>query len=267
MLFRTIFRGGAQQMPMKNDAQEHPPVSIDYPIRLNRYLAACGLGARRKVEQLISDGRVMIDGVTESTLGRVLTEPCRVTVDGREISFSPHLYLVMNKPTGVLSAVEDKRERTVLDLLPERYRKLRPFPVGRLDKDSEGLLILTNDGDCAQQIIHPSAEIPRTYEVLIYPSLDAKQVAEWRTGVNIMGRRFTPLAVEALDGNRRCFFRVVLREGIKREVRLMVKSFGSRVQSLRRVALGGLLLRDIPIGGFLEFSRDQLWNEILKEKA
>lgn len=254
------------QITMKNDAQELFSPTMTYPIRLNRYLAACGLGARRKVEQLILEGRVGIDGAVETTLGRVLTQPCSVTVDGREISFSPHLYLVMNKPTGILSAVEDKRERTVLDLLPEKYRKLRPFPVGRLDKDSEGLLILTNDGDCAQRIIHPSAEIPRTYEVLIYPSLDTKQVAEWRTGVNIMGRRFVPLAVEALDGNRRCFFKVVLREGIKREVRLMVKSFGSRVQSLRRVALGGLLLGDLPTGSFLEFSRDQLWNEILKEK-
>ena len=252
---------------MKNDRPVSPVSPICYPIRLNRYLAACGLGARRKVEQLIVEGRVVIDDVVETTLGRVLTQPCRVTVDGRAIDFSPHLYLIMNKPVGFLSAVEDKRERTIMDLLPEKYRKLRPFPVGRLDKDSEGLLIITNDGDCAQRIIHPSAEISRTYEVLIYPSLDAEQVAEWQTGVNIMGRRFIPLAVEILDGDRRCFFRVVLREGIKREVRLMVKSFGSRVRSLRRVALGGLLLGNLPAGNFIELSRQQLWDEILKERA
>lgn len=240
---------------------------VDYPIRLNRYLASCGLGARRKVEQFILEGRVAVEGIVETTLGRVLSEPCRVTLDGREVGVSPHLYLIMNKPMGVLCAVEDKRERTVMDLLPEKYKKLRPFPVGRLDKESEGLLLLTNDGDCAQRIIHPSAGIPRTYEVLIYPPLNAGQVAEWQTGVNIMGRKLIPLAVEVLDARKRCFFRVVLSEGVKREVRLMVQSFGSRVRNLRRVALGGLLLGNIPVGGVVELSCQQLWNEILKERV
>ena len=122
-------------------------------IRLNRYLAMCGAGARRKVEEFITAGRVRINGETVTEPGRQVAPGDVVELDGRELSPVEPTYLIFNKPKGVLSAVEDSRERTVIDILPPSMDRLRLFPVGRLDRDSEGLIILTNDGMFSQELI------------------------------------------------------------------------------------------------------------------
>lgn len=237
----------------------HEPVS--YPIRLNRYLAACGVAARRKADALIASGRVSVGGEVETALGRVLEGPSDVCVDGQPVVLSRPVYIVMNKPRGVLSAVSDEREETVLDLLPAFYRALRPFPVGRLDKESEGLIILTNDGKFAQDLIHPSKGVKRTYLVYLRRSLNEKMMKEWQRGVIINERLVRPIEVaraeESPEG--RCF-KVVLGEGFKREIRLMVQALGNRVVRLRRVGIGGMFLRRLPSGAFNEFSREDLRN-------
>lgn len=236
-----------------------PQAPITYPIRLNRYLAACGVAARRKADELISAGRVSVGGEAETALGRVLEGPADVRVDGEPVGLSRPVYIVMNKPRGVLSAVSDTREETVLDLLPNFYRALRPFPVGRLDKESEGLIILTNDGKFAQNLIHPSKGVKRTYLVYLRRTLNEKKMKEWQRGVIINGRLVKPIEVtraeELFEG--RCF-RVVLGEGFKREIRLMVQALGNRVVRLRRVGIGGMFLHRLPSGAFNEFSRDDL---------
>jgi len=232
---------------------------VTYPIRLNRYLASCGVCARRKADELISSGRVYVDGKQETALGRVLTSPSVVCVDGEAVAPARPVYIVMNKPRGVLSASGDDREDTVLDLLPEFYRSLRPFPVGRLDKESEGLIILTNDGQFAQELIHPSKGVKRTYLVYLRYSIDEKRMKEWQRGVIINERFVKPISVARADeyAEGRCF-KVVLGEGVKREIRLMAEALDNRVVRLRRVGIGKMVLRRLPLGAFNEFSRGEM---------
>lgn len=244
----------------------NPPkvAGIQYPIRINKFLAACAMGSRRKVEDLILAGRVCVDGVEQRALSKILEVSSLVTVDGKPVFPVSHIYLLMNKPRGVLSACEDRREKTVLDLLSNEVRALRPFPVGRLDKNSQGLLILTNDGECAQKIIHPSSGIIKLYEVQISHPLTREKVEKWRSGVNIEGRVYVPRLIEEIAPYNGMHFRVALNEGIKREIRLMVQSLGRTVSVLRRIGIGRIKLCALPLGSVVEVSRDQLWQGLIK---
>ncbi|MDR1651917.1 MAG: rRNA pseudouridine synthase [Synergistaceae bacterium] len=228
-----------------------------FPIRLNRYIALCGEASRRKAESLISEGAVTVDGEPELSQGRVLAGDERVCVKGRPITVAPPTYIIMNKPRGVLSAVSDAREKTVIDLLPESYRRRGLFPAGRLDKDSEGIIILTNDGKFAQSVIHPSSCVKKTYIVLLERMADKKQVIELSEGVIIDGKRAVPLEIsyEGGDGRR---LRIVLGEGFKREIRLMAEAVGSRVVRLKRTGIGGLFLKKMPPGSFREYNYSQI---------
>ena len=248
---------------MPDDATEKTEKKIPYPIRLNRYIASCGIAARRKADDLIASGRVTVDGAVETSLGRVLHAPAAVCVDGAEIGVARPVYIVMNKPRGVLSAVSDERERTVVDLLPDFYRSLGVFPVGRLDRESEGLILLTNDGMFAQDLIHPSKGVRRTYLVQLRYEMSEKRVSEWRGGVMIDGRLCKPLEVTCETGDttgRR--YRVVLGEGFKREIRLMAHALGNRVVRLQRIAIGELFLKKLPVGAFCEYNCSEIANMI-----
>lgn len=237
--------------------------SVAYPVRLNRYIAACGIAARRKADKMISAGRVTVDGVPETSLGRVLESPACVCVDGVPVGLVRPVYMVMNKPRGVLSAVSDTREETVLDLLPDFYAPLHLFPVGRLDKESEGLIILTNDGKFAQNLIHPSSGIRRTYLVFLRYPLDKKRMMEWESGVMIGERLAKPLEVSpVLNYAEGGCFKVVLGEGFKREIRLMVQALENRVLRLQRIGIGALFLKKLPLGAFNEFSASDMQNMI-----
>ena len=239
------------------DAMGEKP-GTSFPIRLNRYISACGVASRRKADELIAAGRVSVDGATECSLGRVLEGPSAVCVDGREISAARLVYIAMNKPRGVVSAVSDARERTVMDLLPEFYRPLGLFPVGRLDKESEGLIVLTNDGVFAQEILHPSKGVRRTYLVWLKYDLPAEKLEMWRRGLDIEGRMMKPLDVqlEPTGGGR--LWRVALGEGHKREIRLMAIALENRVARLRRIGIGGLLLKKLPVGTFCEYNCSEI---------
>ncbi|MDR1021598.1 MAG: rRNA pseudouridine synthase [Synergistaceae bacterium] len=227
---------------------------IGFPARLNRYIASCGVTSRRKADDLIKAGRVTVDGLPEASMGRVLAGGERVCVDGRDIAPAKHVYIVMNKPRGVLSAASDRLGETVVDLLPGHYRALGVFPVGRLDKESEGLIILTNDGAFAQEVIHPSSGVRRVYSVTLRLDLAQEGVDAWEGGLFIEGRLVRPLEVSPLDGVPGKRFRVVLGEGFKREIRLMAQALGNRVYSLRRTGIGNLSLRKLPVGAFNEYN-------------
>jgi 23S rRNA pseudouridine2605 synthase len=227
---------------------------ISFPARLNKYIASCGVSSRRKADDLISAGCVTVDGLPERSLGRVLAGGERVCVNGLDIAPARHVYIVMNKPRGVISAASDLRCETVIDLLPEHYRTLRVFPAGRLDKESEGLIILTNDGQFAQEVIHPSSGIKRSYSVTLRRDLDENGVDEWRGGVVIDGRRACPLEVSPIDGVPGTRFLVVLGEGFKREIRLMALALGNRVFRLQRIGIGNLFLDKLPVGAHNEYN-------------
>lgn len=232
-------------------------------IRLNRYLALCGIGARRKVEEFITAGRVTVNGETVSELGCRIAPGDIVEFDGRVISLVTPMYLILNKPVGVLSAVSDSRERTVIDMLDPSFDRLRLFPVGRLDRESEGLIILTNDGMFAQELIHPSAGITKTYEVELRRPLDEALLVKWREGVETEERFLKPIAVNHLDKSPAgCCFEVVLGEGIKREIRLMARALGNDVRRLLRRKIGKLELRRLVPGEFLSVPKEELWRYI-----
>lgn len=229
-------------------------------IRLNRYLALCGVGARRKAEEFITSGRVRINGELVTEPGRQVTDSDIVELDGKRLTKVNPTYLILNKPAGVISAVEDSRERTVIDILPPPMDSLRLFPVGRLDRDSEGLIILTNDGIFSQELIHPSAGIPKTYEVELRSPLSEESLVKWRAGLDVEGCFLKPLAVRRMDKppKGRCF-EVMLGEGIKREIRLMARELGNDVRRLMRRKIGKLELRCLTVGEFVSVSRDELW--------
>ncbi|MDL2298951.1 rRNA pseudouridine synthase [Synergistaceae bacterium OttesenSCG-928-D05] len=232
-------------------------------VRLNRYLALCGVGARRKVEEYIEAGRVEINGEVVTEPGRQVAPGDCVTFDGAPVSPVTLTYLIFNKPKGIISAVEDSREQTVIDILPPSMDPLRLFPVGRLDRDSEGLIILTNDGLFSQELIHPSKGITKTYEVQLRKPLDEEKLIEWTKGVRVEDRLLKPISVRRLARSPlQCWFEVVLGEGIKREIRMMARALDNDVRSLLRRRIGKLELRDLPAGEFVSVSKEDLWRYI-----
>jgi 23S rRNA pseudouridine2605 synthase len=192
----------------------------------------------------------------------MVVEGEEVAVDGAAVNPAPPLYIVMNKPRGVLSAVSDARRRTVIDLLPETRRNMGLFPAGRLDLDSEGLLILTNDGQFSQSIVHPSSGVRKTYEVLLEHAIEEKQVKEWARGVIIEGKLLVPSELSPGRTNDGRHWRVVLTEGFKREIRLMAEALGNRVVRLKRTGVGNLFLDKMPGGSWREFNYENLCNMI-----
>lgn len=202
-------------------------------MRVNKYLAGMGVAARRKVDELIKAGKVKVNGVTAQVGMGVDPDKDRVEVEGRIMGSRPtHTYILVNKPVGVVTAVTDKTRRTVVDLvgIPERI-----FPVGRLDVDSEGLVLLTNDGELAQRLTHPKFGIEKEYEVEVKGKITAKGLGQLRRGVRVGGELTLPAIVERMGENR---LRMVIREGKNRQVRRMCKAVNLEVVGLKRVRLG-----------------------------
>jgi 23S rRNA pseudouridine2605 synthase len=235
---------------------------IAYPIRLNRYLALCGASSRRDADILISSGRVRVGNRPETFPGMTVAEGEEVAVDGVAVKPAEPLYIVMNKPRGVLSAVSDARRRTVMDLLPATCGNMGLFPAGRLDLDSEGLLILTNDGKFSQSVVHPSSGVLKTYEAVLERALEEKHVKEWARGVIIEKKLLAPAELSPGRPDDGRHWRVVLNEGFKREIRLMAEALGNRIIRLKRTGVGNLFLDKMPEGSWREFSYENLCNMI-----
>ena len=223
--------------------------------RLQKVLAAAGVASRRQCEALIVAGRVQVNGRVESQLGvRVDSERDAITLDGQPIVRSTQqVYLAFNKPRGYLTTAADDRGRaTVFDLLGPSEQRV--YTVGRLDRDSEGLLLFTNDGELAFRMTHPRYELQREYRVLLAGNVSAEGVAVLRAGVEVEGRHVAPRLVE-VDADQRTsstdpliWLRVILTEGRKREIRALCIAAGYGVQQLVRVRYGPLGLGNLPTG-------------------
>lgn len=226
--------------------------------RLQKIIAAAGVTSRRKAEALIVDGRVAVNGNVARELGAT-ADPDNdlVTLDGRPLTSEPLRYFVVNKPAGVLSAVRDDRERpVVVDLLPESVRE-RLYPAGRLDLDSEGLVLLTNDGELMQRITRPGSGAAKVYDVVVGGRPSEAGLEGLRRGAEVEGRRLMPCEIDVLDRiqegeagagtDQRGFtrLRVVLQEGKKNQIRRMFSGIGHRVERLTRVSIGPLTLADL----------------------
>jgi pseudouridine synthase len=204
--------------------------------RLQKILSQAGIASRRASEQLMREGRVTVNGRTVSELGtKADPEHDEIRVDGRRVKApTRRLYLLLNKPRGYVSTRSDPERRpTVIDLL--RGVREYVYPVGRLDFDSEGLLLLTNDGDLAARLMHPRHGVARVYEVRVLGTPDERDLARLRRGVVIEGGRTQPTEVAALGPGR---LHITLREGRNRQIRKMCEAIGHPVDRLRRVAIG-----------------------------
>ena len=214
-------------------------------MRINRFLAAAGLGSRRSCEELILAGRVTINGQVCQNLATEVGEADFVKVGSKRVLPEEHLYILLHKPRGYLCTASDTHDRsTVFDLLPGHWPRL--FHVGRLDRDSEGLLILTNDGELGLRLTHPRYKIEKEYEVLLDRPFDAaKDTPRLLRGVNIEGGRARADAVRQLSPN---LLRIVLRQGLKRQIRLMLYKVGYEVKRLVRMRIGPLRLTELRVG-------------------
>ena len=228
-------------------------------MRLNKYLALCGVGSRRKVEDLIFAGRVTCGGYITDTPGYDVKDGETVTVDDQEVRPERRIYMVLHKPRGYICAVTDRNYPVVLDLLPEKYDYFRLFPVGRLDLQSEGLIMLTNDGDFSQEIIHPRMCITKEYEVLLDREPDEREFRLLRAGTVWEGKRLRPVRVEFMQKEPEGrWLRFVLNEGVKREIRIISEAAGLKVQVLFRRRIGNMELRRLIVGCAREYTADEL---------
>lgn len=222
--------------------------------RLDKLISDSGLYSRREARQLIRSGRAAVGGVT-------VTEPeakadpqtQTVTVDGRELRCGHARYLIMDKPAGVLCATQDIKQRTVLDLLPKEYSRMGMFPVGRLDKDTTGLLLITNDGDFAHRVISPASGTEKVYLAETEGDTDGRDAEAFARGVTLRdGTVCLPAKLEPLGG---CRCLVTVREGKYHQVKRMLASRGRPVTALRRLSIGGLELEpELGAGNFREMT-------------
>ncbi len=212
----------------------------------------CGLGSRRRVEDLVRQGRISVNSALVEALATQITpDEDIVTLDGYPIRpFDAPQFIIMNKPEGYITSMKDTHNRpTVLDILPEHFKKFGVFPVGRLDKNTEGLLLFTNDGDLAYRLSRPEFKVPKKYHVIINKPLDDNAKSRLEKGLYVDQIRVTtrPAQVEILDSDR-IKIQLTIIEGKKRQVRYMFKTLGCRVNKLIRVAYGPLTLDGVPIG-------------------
>lgn len=224
---------------------------------ITRLLTAAGLGSRRYVTAVIKSGGVSVnEKVIESFNEPVDPEKDVIKVNGQPISAKaePSIYLMLNKPEGVVSStVSESGDKTILDILPQKYRRFRIYPVGRLDKDSSGLILLTNDGDLTYRLTHPRFEEEKEYLVRIEGSLKPPEIARLEKGVLIEGSQTSPALVKA-SKYRPFNYSIIIHEGKKRQVRRMFAALGYTVLELKRIRLGNLRLGRLGEGEIRELS-------------
>ncbi len=219
-------------------------------VRLNKYLAESGVTSRRKADELIRAGRVTVDGVPVQEVGfRVDPERQEIAVDGHPVRPVPKVYYLFYKPAGYLTALSDPHGRPTIAIFLKKL-PVRVFPVGRLDADTEGLLLLTNDGELAHRLLHPRYGIKRLYEATVRGHPPEKAIQKLlEEGVEVEGRRVYPKAIRLRGkGPRTTTFEVIVGEGRKREVRKLFAAIGHPVLRLKRLAFGPLVLRGLRPG-------------------
>jgi len=232
-------------------------------VRLDKLLSDMGIASRKELKDMIRRGRVSVNGVAATAPDMKLDgETALVCLDGQRLSYSKFRYFMIDKPTGVLSVTEDRKQATVMDLITPEMRRMGLFPVGRLDKDTSGLLILTNDGDYAHRVISPKSGVEKLYYARVDGSLSQKDVEAFEKGIVLAdGTECLPAKLELL-AERECFVRVM--EGKYHQVRRMLASRGAPVLELRRLSIGALKLDEsLGPGGFRELDqteKDQVYN-------
>jgi pseudouridine synthase len=235
-------------------------MAMSNSIRLQKYIAQCGIASRRKAEEFISAGRIAIDGVISREMGiRVIPGEHTITFDGKPIEAREKLvYYLLNKPKGYVTTLADPQGRPIVTSLI-KTSNARLFPVGRLDLDTEGALILTNDGEFAQKIQHPSHEIHKTYEALVKGFPDQAKISQLERGIFLEGKMTSPATVSVkakVGGNS--LMQITIHEGRKRQVKKMFAFIGNPVLQLKRTAYGKLTLGRIALGDYRQLNSSEL---------
>lgn len=231
----------------------------DDRIRLQKYLSQCAVASRRKSEELILAGKVKVNGKVAGLGDKIDPKRDTVTVSGKKIvSSKRHYYIMLHKPRGFITTMEDEMGRKCVAQLVKDVGA-RVYPVGRLDKDSEGLLIMTNDGDFANHLTHPSKHVPKTYRVTVRPSVSEEQLLAFNEGIEIDGRKTAPADAHIIDkSENRVVLEIVLHEGRNRQIRRMCEELGLEVARLKRTHIGSIKLGMLPQGKWRELTEDEV---------
>jgi 16S rRNA pseudouridine516 synthase len=234
--------------------------------RLDKILAHLGYGTRTELKRLAKNGDIQVNGTVVKDSGmQVDPERDRITVYGKEVRYREFIYLMMNKPPGVVSATEDMRDRTVIDLLDDGYLPFEPFPVGRLDKDTEGLLLLTNDGKLAHNLLSPRKHVPKTYYAKVQGEVGGTDIEAFAEGVILDdGYKTLPAKLVILQAgdaarNRLSEIELTIREGKFHQVKRMFEAVGKKVVYLKRLSMGPLRLDErLGLGETRELTEEEL---------
>ncbi|NTW33983.1 MAG: rRNA pseudouridine synthase [Bacteroidetes bacterium] len=223
-------------------------------IKIAKYLSECGVASRRKAEELIDNGKVKVNGkVMDNVAERINPDKDSVEVFGKKVSRQKLVYYILYKPVGYITTTEDRHaDKIVTELVPE---KPPVWPIGRLDKNTSGLLILTNDGNLTQEITHPKFKIQKEYEIITNSELDEKQITKIQKGVMLDDGFIKPNLFEKIEKNH---YRMILSEGRNRIVRRIIEEIGKRVAQLKRTRVGNLRLEYIHIGSHKKISEKEI---------
>jgi 16S rRNA pseudouridine516 synthase len=216
-------------------------------IRIDKWLSHMGVATRSECKLLVKQGAIVVDGQAIKDAGlKVNPDNVQLLVNGQELTYKPYIYVMMNKPPGVISATEDRHLSTVIDLLPAEWQHFSPFPVGRLDKDTEGLLILTNDGKLAHELLSPRKHVPKTYFARIAGIVDEADASAFLEGVTLDDGYLTlpsQLQIDYVDSSAQMSeIRLTIMEGKFHQVKRMFAARGKTVTYLRRLSMGSLHL-------------------------
>ncbi|ANE48276.1 hypothetical protein SY83_20525 [Paenibacillus swuensis] len=236
------------------------------PERLDKILAHMGVGSRSEIRRLAKQGALTVNGHAAKDPGmKINTDVDQLKVNEQDIIYKPFIYLMMNKPQGVISATEDKRDRTVIDLLSEGERHYEPFPVGRLDKDTEGLLLLTNDGKLSHNLLSPKKHVPKTYYAKVEGHVGGEDVHAFSRGVTLddgyvtMGARLRVLSVDLERSSPCSEIELTIMEGKFHQVKRMFQAVGKEVVYLKRISMGSLKLDEhLTLGAYRELTAEEL---------
>ncbi len=226
-------------------------------MRLNKFLAAAGVASRRECDRLISEGKVTVNG-RQARVGEEVSESDEVSVGGQRAVIKKYEYYMLNKPKGYICSVsDDKGRKTVMDLMPSNAGRI--FPVGRLDYDSEGLLILTSDGELAQRLTHPSHDVPKTYLVKVEGTLTEAALNPIRSGLEIDGQMTKKCKAHIVETDKAYTkVHVTVTEGRNREIRKLFAAIGKEVTLLKRIRIGELTLRGLDRGACRKLTKQEV---------
>lgn len=248
---------------MSKEMKQNKPVK---KLRVDKVLSHMGYGTRSELKKAVKNGYVTVNGKEIKDSG-MQVDPYQdvIEIDGETVKYREFIYLMMHKPPGVISATEDLREKTVIDLLDYEYALFGPFPVGRLDKDTEGLLLLTNDGQLSHNLLSPKKHVPKTYEAIVAGEMGAKEIAAFEQGVTLDDGYTTKPAlleitsVESGEEGITSHVLVTIHEGKFHQIKRMFEAVDSEVLYLKRISMGSLQLDpELPMGSYRELTEEEL---------